>query len=377
MPFTNCCAMDSTEERWRLILGRQSDPADETPLQGEAAGIDNTLEALYDSDRKGGLGGSSPNVNRWLGDIRRYFPTPVVQVMQRDALERLELDRMLLEPELLESVEPDVHLVGTLLSLSKILPDRSRETARQVVRRLADEIEKKIGRALLQAVRGSLQRAIPTRRPRPTDIDWHRTIRANLRHYQPEYRTVLPVDLRGYSRRRRQMPHLIILIDQSGSMASSVVYAGILSCILATVPSLRTSVVAFDTSVVDLSEHLQDPVDLLFATQLGGGTDIGRALTYATQLVERPRDTILILLSDLFDGGPRGEMIGQFEHLLRQGVRCLCLLALNDEGAPAFDRDIAASLAGLGLPSFACTPERFPDLLAATLAGRSIDEFTA
>ncbi|RME96982.1 MAG: hypothetical protein D6772_11045, partial [Bacteroidetes bacterium] len=160
--------MDTNErlQKWRLILGGKADPAGEVALNGQMQGMSDTLDALYDSERKGGLGRSVPNVNRWLGDIRTYFPRSVVQLMQRDALERLGLDRMLLEPELLASVEPDVHLVGTLLSLNKILPDRSRETAREVVRKLVKELEEHLRQPLEQAVRGSLHRAARTYRPR-------------------------------------------------------------------------------------------------------------------------------------------------------------------------------------------------------------------
>ncbi|MEL7220982.1 MAG: hypothetical protein AAGJ93_06665, partial [Bacteroidota bacterium] len=183
-------------QKWRLILGDKSDPESEVELGEQLQVMSNTLDALYDSEKKGGLGSSVPNVNRWLGDIRRYFPSPVVQIMQRDALERLGLNRMLLEPELLASVEPDVHLVGTLMSLSKVLPDRSKETARQLVKKVTDDLEKRLAQPLKQAIRGSLHRAASTRRPRPGDIDWNLTIRQNLNNYQPDYKTIIPAELR-------------------------------------------------------------------------------------------------------------------------------------------------------------------------------------
>ena len=329
--------------------------------------MDDTLDALYDSERRGGLGPSAPNVNRWLGDIRKYFPKPVVQLLQRDALERLDLDRMLLEPELLESIEPDAHLVGALLSLNKILPDQSRETARLVVRKLVDQIERELRFPIEQAVRGRLRRSARTRRPRPGDIDWHRTISANLKHYQPDYRTILPVVLHGHARRRRQLRHVILLLDQSGSMAASVVYAGVLGCILASLPALQTTVIAFDTSVVDLSTHLNDPVDLLFATQLGGGTDIARALAYAQPLITAPATTTVFLLSDLFEGGSRAEMLDRCLAIKQSGAKLIPLLALSDEGSPVYDREIARELRAMDLHPAACTPNEFPELLAQVL----------
>ncbi|MEM9528463.1 MAG: VWA domain-containing protein [Bacteroidota bacterium] len=358
--------------KWRLILGQQAEEegGGAMELPPRLAGMDATLEALYaDQDRKGGLGKSNPNVNRWLGDIRKYFPTDTVQLLQRDALDRLGLKQMLLEPELLEGVEPDVHLVGTLLSLKNLLPDRSRETARAVVLKVVQEIERKLQRPVEQALSGRRRQHNRNRRPRPQDIDWDQTIRVNMKHYQPEYRTVLPVNLRGLSRSKAGLKHVILLIDQSGSMAASVVYAGVLSCILASLPSLRTHVVAFDTSVVDLSEQLPDPLDLLFALQLGGGTDIGKALRYAEQLNAQPRDTVLVLLSDLFEGGSLEGMLASVRRLQQSGLTFLPLLALSDEGAPAYDKEVAALLTEMGLQPFASTPGAFAEVLAKALYG--------
>lgn len=359
--------------KWRLILGTKADPDGEVELGDKMQGMGNTLDALYDSEKKGGLGKSVPNVNRWLGDIRRYFPSSVVQIMQRDALERLGLNRMLLEPELLAAVEPDVHLVGTLLSLAKILPDRSRETARQLVKQVTEQLEKKLRQPLLQAIRGSLHRAARTRRPRPSDIDWNQTILKNLKHYQPKYKSIIPAELRGYARRRQQLRHLILVIDQSGSMAESVVHAGVLSCIMASLSSIKTQVIAFDTSVVDLTEHLSDPVDLLFATQLGGGTDINRALAYVEPLVSRPKDTIIVLLSDLFEGGNVSEMFRRVARLQSTGLQFICLLALSDEGVGVYDHQNAQQLAEMGIPTFAATPDQFPDIMAAAIQRERID----
>ncbi|WP_116126077.1 VWA domain-containing protein [Lewinella sp. IMCC34183] len=362
---------DEYLRKWRLILGQDAQDEDGGPeLSARAAGMDAVLEALYNSeDRKGGLGPSSPNVNRWLGDIRKYFPTDTVQLLQRDALERLGLQEMLLEPELLETIQPDVHLVGTLLTLKNVLPERSRETARLVVRRLVEEIEKQLRQPLLQALSGRRRAQARNRRPRHSDIDWHQTIRVNLKHYQPEHRTVLPVSLRGQQRSRSGLKHVILLIDQSGSMATSVVYAGVLSCILASLPSVKTHVVAFDTSVVDLTARLPDPIELLFALQLGGGTDIARALAYAEQLNVAPRDTVLVLLSDLFEGGSIPRMMQSVSRLVQSGLTFLPVLALNDQGAPAYDQQVAALLTELGLKPFASTPGAFPEVLAKALYG--------
>lgn len=366
--------------RWRLVLGGGDDGTG-VGLQRDDARIDAALAAVYDQapsggrpgGRSGGLGRSAPMVTRWLGDIRRYFPTPVVQVLQRDAIERHDLRRLLLEPELLESVEPDVHLAALVVELSALLPDETRDTARRVVAAVVDELRLRLHERTRQAVRGALSRAERTRRPRGGDIDWPATIRANLRHWLPEQRTVVPERLVGLGRRQRGLARdVIVAIDQSGSMATSVVYAAVYGAVLASMPTLRTSVVAFDTEVVDLTRLAVDPVEVLFAVQLGGGTDIGRALAYCRGLVTRPRETVLFVVSDLDDGADPTHLVDRFATLTRAGVTVVVLLALSDDGTPAYDRRLAAELADEGVVVMACTPDAFPDLLARALDGRLI-----
>ncbi|GHE77808.1 VWA domain-containing protein [Amycolatopsis deserti] len=372
--------MSDRLRRWRMMLGGQDADGTGVSLSGVDAQRDATLEALYDKekDRRGGLGGSSPRVARWLGDIRGYFPSSVVQVMQRDAMERLGLRQLLLEPEMLESVQPDVHLVGTLLSLNRAIPERSRETARAVVRQVVEDLEKRLAQPTRQAVSGALHRANRTSRPRHGDIDWNRTILANLKHYQPEQRTVVPERLVGFGRRLPSVSRQIVLcLDQSGSMAASVVYASVFGAVLASIRSLRTQVIAFDTAVADLTESVSDPVELLFGVQLGGGTDINAALAYCQTRIDAPRDTVLVLISDLFEGGNEEEMLQRAQALKADGVQVICLLALSDDGAPAYDHDNAAALAALGIPAFACTPEVFPDLMAAAIQRQDVAAWAA
>ena len=364
--------------RWRLVLGGADDGVG-TALTGDDAHIDAALAAVYDAapprrgGRAGGLGSSAPGVARWLGDIRRYFPSTVVQVLQHDAIERLNLRRLLLEPEMLDALEPDLALVTTLLELNRLLPETTRATARQIVGRVVADIEQRLGRRTHEAVHGALARAARSRRPRPGDIDWDRTIRANLRHWLPEVRTLVPEHLVGYGRHQPALQRdVIIAIDQSGSMADSVVYAGVYGCVLAGIRALRTHVVAFDTAVVDLTAHLDDPVDVLFGVQLGGGTDIAGAIGYCETLVERPTQTVLVLISDLYEGGVQDALVARMEDLVRRGVTCLALLALSDEGTPSYDHDHAAALADVGVPAFACTPDAFADVLAAALEGRPL-----
>ena len=374
--------LNSNEEqqhlrKWRMILGGGQNDGTDYSLQNVDLQIDKTLEALYDAEKKGGLGASSPNVSRWLGDIRTYFPNTVVKVMQQDALKRLDLTSMLLEKEMLENVEADVHLVATLMTLSRVIPSKTKDTARQVVRKVVEELMKKLAQPMQQAVAGSLNRSTRNRRPRHNEINWHATILKNLKHYQPDYKTIVPEVRIGYGKRRRSLKDVVLCLDQSGSMGTSVIYSGIFGAVMASIPAIQTRMVVFDTNVVDLTEELSDKVELLFGVQLGGGTDINRALTYCQQIIQRPTDTVLVLITDLYEGGNPEEMRKRAKALTEAGVQVIVLLALNDDGAPGYDHQNAAYMATLGIPVFACTPDKFPDLMAAALSKQDIGLWAA
>ena len=368
--------------RWRLVLGGDASNACAVTLSEQESEMDLALAALYQPDGKNGLRGgseaSSPKVARWLGDIRKYFPSSVVQLMQKDAFERLNLHRMLLEPEMLARVQPDVHLVSTLMSLRGVIPAKTKETARLVVHSVVDELMKKLEEPMRSAVTGALNRAVRNRRPRHAEIDWQRTIRANLRHWQQDYQTIVPETLIGYGRKsQRTQKEIILCIDQSGSMASSIVYSSIFGAVMASLPAVKTHLVVFDTAVVDMTEQLDDPVELLFGVQLGGGTDINRAVGYCQSLVRDPQNTIMVLISDLYEGGVERNLLQRASELVQSGVQLIALLALSNEGAPFYDKALAAKLAGLGVPSFACTPDHFPGMMAAAIRKEDINLWAA
>ena len=381
-------ADDERLRRWRMVLGAEGAEGTGRTLTGRDEAMDGALTALYDEGRKpagrsgaeraGGLGASAPSVVRWLGDIRAYFPASVVQVMQRDAMDRLGLSELLLEPEMLEALEPDVHLVGTLLSLAKAMPETTKETARAVVRKVVEDLERRLATRTRATLTGALDRSSRAGRPRPRDIDLDRTIRANLRNYVPlpgreGAGTVVPERLVGYGRADRSVKKDVILcVDQSGSMAASIVHAAVFGAVLASMRTLETRLVVFDTAVVDLTGQLHDPVDVLFGTQLGGGTDINRALAYCQSKITRPADTVVVLVSDLREGGIREEMVERAAAMKASGVQFVTLLALSDEGAPSYDREHAAALAALGAPAFACTPDHFPEVMAAAIENRPL-----
>lgn len=364
----------SAEERWQLMLGADEELGG---LRGSLQAMDRALGALYNTgddaeDRRGGLGASAPSVTRWLGDIRNYFPNRVVRVMQTDAIERLGVRSLLTEPEVLETLEPDVHLVATLAQLSSVIPERSRATARAVVAKVARQVEERIADRLQQSVLGALNRASRTSRPRPGDIDWNRTIAANLKNYLPEHRTVVPERLIGYGRRHLGVQReFAICLDQSGSMATSVVYASIMAGVMASLRTLRTSLVAYSTDIADLTEALADPVDVIFGAQLGGGTDTSPALEYCRRTITRPSAAVLLLISDLYDSDPK-RMLEHIARIQADGIQVVVLLTLSDDGLPFYNHDVAASLGDMGVPAFGCTPDAFPDLIAAAIQGEDL-----
>lgn len=372
--------MNETERlrRWQLTLGEDGEDLSERDRR-----LSQALTALYEPQGKkgrGGLGASSPKVSRWLGDIREFFPSPVVQVMQKDAFERLNLKALMLEPEFLATLEADVHLVADLISLRGAIPEQSKETARMVVRKVVDEMLKRLEARTIETLREALNRNQRTRRPRHADIDWERTIGANLRHYQSEYGAVVPETLIGYARKtktRADLDHVVLCVDQSGSMATSVVYASIFAAVMASLPVLSTQLVCFDTAIVDLTEQLADPVEVLFGVQLGGGTDINAALAYCEKKVEYPGKTHLVLISDLYEGGDAKAMLARVAALKTSGVNVIVLLALSDDGRPGYDANHAAKIAAMDCPVFACTPDQFPDLMATALTRQDIGQWAA
>lgn len=357
--------------RWRLALGGD----DAASLADRDRRLDAALSGLYNAaegaktPRRGGLGGSMPNVARWLGDIREFFPSSVVQVMQKDAFERLGLKQMLLEPEFLAALEADVHLIADLIALRGVMPEKTKATARQVVGKVVRELMDRLESKTVESIRGALDKRKRTSRPRYSDIDWPRTIGKNLQHWQAEHRTIIPERLVGYGRnaRRANLEDVILCVDQSGSMGTSVVYSSIFAAVLASVPAIATKLVVFDTAIIDLTADLKDPVEVLFGIQLGGGTDINQALAYCERLVAEPGKTHLVLISDLYEGGNAAEMLARARALVASGVNIIVLLALNDDGRPAYDQRHAAAFAAMGCPVFACTPDQFPELMATAL----------
>jgi hypothetical protein len=372
-------------KRWRLILGKESQEqlggfcdggfqlsADQLLMDEALAEIyDETADETQSGKRSAGLGGSSPRLAKWLGDIRTFFSEDVVTVIQQDAIERKGMQQLLFEPEMLKNVQPNVQLVGTLMSLKGQIPERTKETARMVVRSVVEKIRLSLEQKIRQAVMGALNRREHSPIPHAASIDWKWTIGRNLKNYNPDLERIIPERVYFFSRAQRQNNWTVIVdMDQSGSMADSVVYGAVCGAIFASLPALDTRVVAFDTEVVDLTEKCgDDPVDMLFGVQLGGGTDINKSVAYCERFITDPSRTLFILLTDLFEGGNEAQLVRRMGEMVASGVRVICLLALSDSGVPSFDEGLARKLAALGVPCFGCTPQKLPELLEGTLRG--------
>lgn len=370
-------------KRWRMILG-ETDSFSNVSLSHEEGIMDAALSALYDApqsnqggQKSAGKQKSFPNVAKWIGDVRNHFPNDVVSVMQADAIHRKGLTQLILEPEALEQVTPDISMVGTLMSLSGQIPERSKATARLLVKAVVEDIVKRMEQDIRKAVTGALNKKKHSPIKNSSAIDWKRTINANLKNYNPDLMRIVPEKFYFYERTQQQKKWSIILdIDQSGSMADSVIYASVMGSIFASMPTLDTKVVVFDTEVTDVSEVCkQDPVDLLFGIQLGGGTDINKSVQYCQSLITAPDKTIFILISDLYEGGVRKGLLKQLETMKANGVICITLLALNDSGKPDYDVALAQEISKLGIACFACTPNKLPELIEAALKGKDLKVF--
>lgn len=389
-------------KRWRLILGKDSQEslAGMSPvgcsLSAEQLEMDEALEALYAGDadqeisrsewesptegRPHGTvkGRAMPRVARWLDQIRNFFPKDIVVLLQQDAIERRGMKELLFEPEIMAKVEPSLDLAAAVLELKNMVPEKAKHAARDLVRRVVEELRKKLESSFAQAIRGSLDRRQHSAFRSLPNLDWPRTIRRNLKNYNSTVKTIIPEEISFFRRRHRQNEwNVIIAMDQSGSMATSLIYGGIMGAILASMPAVETHVVAFNhEEVVDLTEHCSDPVDLLFGVQLGGAEDYWKATSYCERFMHTPAKTLYILIADLYDTSPNEKrFVKKMEFLLEGGLRAVTLLAISDQGQPSYNAELAAKLTKLGMPCFGCTPDRLPDLLAAVLKGHDLQQF--
>lgn len=360
-------------ERWRLVLGKYADaPLGEqgagASLHGAAARMDAALEYLYgreyqgrgtrEDGRDGSLEPSQVTLVTWLGEVRELFPTATVEVIEQHALDRYGLTELVTDPQALERLEPNQALLRTLLAVRSHLHGEVLQMARGIVRQVLQQIRLRLEPQVRQVLSGRLDRQRHSPLAVARNFDAWGTVRRNLKHYDTQQRRLVVEKLYYFARNTRRLPWDVILcVDQSASMADSVIHAAVMAGILAGLPALRVKIVVFDTAVVDLSGYVDDPVELLMRVQLGGGTDIGQALRYCAQWVENPQRTALVLISDFYEGGSASEMLRRVKQLAEARVTLLGLAALDEQGEPRYDRHMAAQLAECGMTTAALSPQ--------------------
>ncbi|MBP1313254.1 VWA domain-containing protein [Herbaspirillum huttiense F1] len=371
---------DNTLARWRLILGKYAEKGLPHTIQSaHAARLDAALEFLYSREYLGrgvrgehgaaSLEASQPSLVTWLGEVRELFPNDAVEVIEKHALERYGLTELLTDPRTLERLEPNQQLLHTLLTLRGYLKDEVLQVARRIIRQVIEEIRARLESEVRMALAGRLNPLRHSPMAMAQNFDVMGTIRRNLKHYDTRRQQIVIEQLRFFERNNRRLPWDVILcVDQSGSMADSVIHSAVMAGILAGLPAFRVKIVVFDTNVVDLSGYVDDPLEVLMRVQLGGGTHIAQAVRYCSQLVENPHRTVFVLVSDFCEGAPPSELLREVAKLAEARVKTLGLAALDGQAHPAYDRQMAERLAACGMEIAALTPQRLAHWLVKVIS---------
>ena len=370
-----------TLARWRLVLGQFA----EDNLNGALAGadgyakMDRALDFLYGREYsrrgvrqapgEGGSGGSVLTMPAWIRDVRELFPQESCEIITRHALERYNMTDLVTDAETLAKLEPSYDLLKAVLTFKGMMKGAVLEVARKIIRQTVDELRRKLESELKPVLSGRLDRQRRTRFKNARNLDLRRTVRANLATWDRARKKLLAHDLYFRARVQRHLPwHIILVVDCSGSMIDSVIHSAVMAGIFSALPSVKVSVLAFDTSVVDLSHDVDDPVELLMSVQLGGGTNIAGALATGASLVEQPTRTIIVLVTDFGEGGSPIPLVSTIRKLRGDGVRVLGLAALDEHATPMFDRAIAAACADAGAEVAAMTPKHLAEWVGRVLS---------
>lgn len=367
-------------ERWRLLLGEPARPA-LGELSETAQAMDAALEWLYGRDDGSGedkaargergadLSDSVLSVPEWINSVHRLFPREVIERLERDAVERYGIAEIVTNPAVLERIEPSVGLLRAVLQTCHLMNPEVLAMARKLVARVVEQLMDKLAREVRQAFSGSRDRRRRSSAKIASNFDFRQTLADNLHRWDPQRRRLFlekPVFV-SRTRRHSERWDIVLLVDQSGSMVDSVIHSAVMAACLWSVPGMTTHLIAFDTEVVDLTADVADPVELLMKVQLGGGTDIARAVAYARQKLHNPRRSLLVLISDFYEGGSRASLLGEVRALVQSGVKVLGLAALDAEARPAYDHDTAADLVRAGARVAAMTPGELAAWLAEQL----------
>jgi Mg-chelatase subunit ChlD len=368
--------------RWRLVLGKYAHEALSSPLDSSGQRLDRALDYLYSREYSGrglrpeggargpgSLDASQLTVPHWLSEVRELFPRDAAETVERHALDRYGMTELIQDPKTLERLEPNTDLLRVLLTFRGQLRGPVLDAARRVIRNVVEEIKRRIEADVRRTLAGRLNRFRHSPIAIRQNFDARGTLRANLKNYDSERRRLVIDRVRFFQRNTRRLPWTVILcVDQSGSMAESVIHSAVMASILAGLPSVAVKLIVFDTAVVDLTQYVSDPVEALMSVQLGGGTDIGKAMSYCEQLIDNPQRTALVLVTDFCEGGSPARLVGVCRRLASARVRLLGLAALDMTAEPAYDKAMAARLAGAGMEIAALTPNRLAEWLVRIIS---------
>lgn len=369
--------------RWRLVLGKAAEQHGIEIESGdeEARRIEALVGFLFGSadgggdakpkDRSGGLGpGHAMNVPRWVDEVGQLFPRQAKEVMERELINRKGLRELMEKPEILERIEPSQELVKTLLTHRDLMNEKTRILARKIIDRVVEELKKKLKVQIEPAITGAIRRDKHSPRRVYRNLDLKRTIRRNLHNFDTASQKLLVDRVYFHAAERRSRPwHIIVAVDQSGSMLDSAIYSAVMASIFVELPAVRTSLFLFDTEVADLTDQVGQPVDVLLSIQLGGGTDITKALQYAYQLVRQPGRTIVVLVTDFYEGRAERELVSQVKEMAQAGIRMIGLGALGYDARPEYNKTTAAKCRKVGMDILSCTPEKLAEAMAHIIRG--------
>jgi hypothetical protein len=375
--------------RWRLVLGPEAEQGLGCGCEGMAADRDRALGYLYnreyrpgrnirgtqpgggkgeqkDRDRRGGLEDSVLSVPEWINQVHQLFPQKTIERIERDALHRYHIQELVTNAELLARAQPSQALLKAVLHTKHLMNQEVLAVARQLVRKVIEQLMEKLARPVQSVFLGARDRRKRSFLKVAKNFDARSTVRRNLSSYDPESQKLFIRSPFFFSRVRKQTEKwkVIVVVDESGSMVNSVIHAAVTAAIFVGIPVLKTHLVLFDTNVVDVTEHVGDPVEAIMKVQLGGGTDIGGAMTYAAGLVDNPRKTIVVLITDFFEGGPVERLYGVCKGLIESGVTLLGLAALDEECRPSYQHETAATIAAMGAHVGAMTPGELAEWVA-------------
>ena len=364
--------------RWRLVLGRFS--ADQIPLEDgniRYLEMEEVLDYLYSREygeeqdvrrTRGGKEGSSLTVPAWMEKMRKLFPKETVEIMERHALEKYKMTELLTDPEVLRKLSPNPELLKTILQLKHLMKGEVLGLARQIVKQVAQELTKKMEQELKQSLTGMLNRLSSSPVKSARNLDIQKTIRKNLKHYDRQEQLLRVEQVYFHGRQKRfNRWRVIICVDESGSMLDSVIHSAVMAGIFAKLPMLDTKLVIFDTNVVDLSGYAEDAVSVLMSVQLGGGTNIAGALSYCESLMDYPHRTMVVLVSDLYEGSDYQNLYSVSKGIIESGAKMVVLTALDLEANPNYDRNAAAHLAELGAHVGAMTPQNLVEFMGKVM----------